>query len=134
MRAGLAALLAVPLLIAGCGGGSTTDQTGAPCGTLPTADPSAALPAGFPALDGQVLYGPTTQGKTRIVFGLVAQGSFVAARDGLVDRLQAGGYTIVGTDQEAVEAEAEFAGPHEGRVKVQPLCQGYVTVRYVFTA
>lgn len=127
-----AALLAVPLLVAACGGASK-DAAGEPCGALPTRDPSAALPSGFPQREGEVLYGPAAQGKTSIVFGLVPDGDFVAVRDGVVDRLRAAGYDIVGTDQEAVEAEAEFTGPHEGTVKVQPLCQGYVTVRYKLT-
>jgi len=126
------ALVGVPLLVAACGGGST--GTGAePCGTLPSADPAASLPSGFPQRDGEVLYGPATQGKTSIVFGLVPDADFVAVRDGAVDRLKAAGYEVVGTDQEAVEAEAEFTGPHEGTIKVQPLCEGYVTVRYKLT-
>lgn len=40
------------------------------------------------------------------------------------------GYTIKGTDQESVEAEAEFEGPHEGTIKVQPLCKDTVEIRY----
>lgn len=131
MRRTLAALTLVPLLAA-CGGGSQ-DDAGRTCGTLPTADPAATLPTGFPALAGQVLYGPASQGKTQLVFALVADSDFVGVRDDLVAKLKAAGYEVPGTDQEAVEAEAEFTGPHEGTIKVTPLCQGQVTVRYKFT-
>jgi hypothetical protein len=111
-------------------GASTGGATG--CGTLPTADPAAELPAGFPALPGQVLYEPSTQGTTRIVFGLVQNASFTGVRDELVTQLKGSGYSIEGTDQESVEAEAEFGGKQSGTVKVQPVCDGYVSVRYKF--
>lgn len=127
------ALAAVPLLVAlaGCGGDGTNSAkpSATPCGPLPTADAGASLPSGFPAPE-QVLFDPATQGSAHIVFGLVDEGDFVKVRDDLVDRLKKAGYTIVGSDQESVEAEAEFAGPHRGTVKVVPLCEGRVTVRY----
>lgn len=126
------------LLLAGltaCGGGSTDKgaTTGsAPCPTLPTADPAATLPPGLPSRD-QVLYEPTALGKTLIVFGLVRESSFVKVRDDYVGKLKAAGWTVDGTDQESVEAEAQFSkNPplQTGTIKVQPLCKGYVTVRY----
>jgi len=127
------ALAAVPLLLAlaGCGddGTGTAKPRATPCGALPTADPAATLPSGFPAPQ-QVLFDPATQGKASIVFGLVDDGDFVKVRDDEVDRLKAAGYTIDGTDQESVEAEASFSGPHRGTIKVEPLCEGRVTVRY----
>lgn len=127
------ALAAVPLLVvvAGCGADEpgTARPSAKPCGPLPTADPAASLPRGFPA-PRQVLFDPATQGKAHIVFGLVDDGDFVRVRDDLVDRLEAAGYTIDGTDQESVEAEAAFSGPHRGTIKVEPLCEGRVTVRY----
>lgn len=130
MRPTLAALVLVPLLAA-CGG--SEEASGTRCGTLPTANPAATLPAGFPALPGQVLHEPARQGKTDLVLALVHETDFVAVRDDLVARLRAAGFQVPGTDQEAVEAEAEFTGPHEGTIKVTPLCEGYVTVRYKFT-
>lgn len=102
------------------------------CGTLPTADPAAKLPAGFPALGDQVLYEPSSQGKTQVVYALLDESSFVEVRDELVDKLKAAGYTVPGTDQESVEAEAEFEGAQNGTIKVEPLCKGYVTIRYKF--
>lgn len=133
-RRGLAAAALVPLLtgLAACGDGDkdTESTAGAKaCGTLPTADPAASLPTGFPTRD-QVLYEPVTQGTAKIVFGLVDESDFVEVRDDLVDRLKKAGYTIDGTDQESVEAEAEFSGPHRGTIKVEPFCKGYVSVRY----
>lgn len=127
---------AVPLLLgltgcAGTGNGAGTGATTRACGTLPTADPAATLPAGFPKRD-QVLYGPATQGTTKIVWGLVDESSFLEVRDDFVGRLKTAGYTVDHTDQEAVEADAEFSGPQAGTIKVAPLCKGFVTIRYKF--
>jgi len=137
MRRALCAAAAVPLLVglAGCGGSSDSDSdseasASEACGTLPSADPAATLPSGFPALSDQVLYEPSKQGSTSIVFGRLDESSFVEVRDELVDKLKAAGYKIDGTDQESVEAEAEFSGPQNGTIKVQPLCKGNVSIRY----
>lgn len=126
------ALAAVGLLVAlaACGGSDAKDASA--CGSLPSADPAAALPAGFPTRD-QVLYEHSSQGKTVIVFGLVKGSDFVEVRDDYVSKLKTAGWTVDGTDQEAVEAEAQFskAGPSRtGTIKVQPFCTGYVSVRY----
>jgi hypothetical protein len=128
-----AAVLVVALT--GCGGGATSPSAppqlaAAPCTDLPAADPAAALPPEFPALPGQVLYGPASQGATRIVFGRVDGEDFVALRDRLAADLEAAGYALDGTDQEAVEAEAHFSAPREGSVRVKQLCQGVLEVRY----
>jgi hypothetical protein len=88
LRRGLAVAALVPLLagLTACGDddkdddGATASES---CGTLPTADPAAALPTGFPALDDQVLYEPSTQGSTKIVFALFDEGDFVEVRDEL---------------------------------------------------
>ena len=126
-----ALLLPALLLVAACGGGSTPTATGVqPCTTLPPADPAATLPADFPRLPDQVLYGPASQGATTIVFGRVEGEDFAGLRDELADELEAAGYRLDGTDQEAVEAEAHFSSPREGSVRVKRLCEGVLEVRY----
>lgn len=128
------ALALVPvLLVVGCASDQTTTasaMSAAPCTSLPAADPAASLPEGFPVLPGQVLYGPATQGATTIVFGRVEGTDFVALRDRLAADLEQAGFSLDGTDQEAVEAEAHFSSPREGSVKVQRLCDGVLSVRY----
>jgi hypothetical protein len=136
IRRGLAVAALVPLLtgLAACSGSDDKTKTGtnaSGCGTLPTADPAATLPAGFPTRD-QVLYEPSTQGSTKVVYALVDESSFLEVRDDLVDKLKKAGYTIDDTDQESVEAEAEFSGPQKGTIKVEPKCAGHVTIRYKF--
>ncbi|HUR15318.1 MAG TPA: hypothetical protein VM097_12600 [Mycobacteriales bacterium] len=138
IRRGLVAAALVPLLtgLAACGDDDKDDDDGgtgaSACGTLPTANPAATLPTGFPTLTDQVLFEPSTQGSTKIVFALLDEGDFVEVRDELVDKLKEAKYKIEGTDQESVEAEAEFSGPHRGTIKVEPKCTGYVTIRYKF--
>lgn len=127
----VAGVLALAALSAcGSGGPGATPSPGAPCSTLPAADPSATLPSGFPVLDDQVLYGAASQGATRIVFGRVPGEDFEALRDELAVALEDAGYSIDGTDQEAVEAEAHFSAPREGSVRVKQLCEGVLEVRY----
>lgn len=128
----LPAVLAL-LLVAACSGSSGTAAK--PCTGLPSADPTAAMPPGLPAVAGQVLYEPSVQGKTHIVFGLVHTKDFVKVRDDYVTQLKEAGWKIDGTDQEAVEAEAQFSKSPPlvaGTIKVQPVrtCSGYVAVRY----
>ena len=129
----LVAGVAVLAALAGCGSGGSTGPTpdaAAPCTSLPAADPAASLPDGFPVLDDQVLYGAASQGATRIVFGRVPGDDFEALRDSLAAELEAAGYSLDGTDQEAVEAEAHFSQPIEGSVRVKQLCEGLLEVRY----
>jgi hypothetical protein len=139
LRRGLAVAALVPLLVglSACGDDDKdSDSTGGvgteACKTLPSADPKASLPAGFPSLSDQVLYEPSTQGATKIIFALLDESDFVEVRDEIVEKLKDAGYTIEGTDQESVEAEAEFSGKQEGTVKVQPYCKGHVSIRYKF--
>jgi hypothetical protein len=135
-KRGLALAALTPLLaglVVGCSDKTTPAAKSDACGTLPSADAAAKLPTGIPELGGQVLYEPSVQGKTTIVYGLLNESSFVSVRDELVTKLKAAGWTIDGTDQESVEAEAQFskANPlRTGTVKVEPLCKGYVTIRY----
>ena len=129
MRAGLVLLLA----LTACGSGAPvtpTQDAAAPCTSLPAADPAATLPEGFPTLPDQVLYGAASQGSTRILFGRVPGDSFVELRDRLASDLEAAGYSLDGTDQEAVEAEAHFSKPTDGSVRVKQLCEGVLEVRY----
>ena len=137
LRRGLAMAALVPLLtgLTACGDDKKDKDTAASvgskdCGPLPTADPAAKLSTGFPVRD-QVLYEPSMQGTTTIVFGLVDEGSFVEVRDDYVDKLKAAGWKIDGTDQESVEAEAQFSqAGASGTIKVEPFCKGFVTIRY----
>jgi hypothetical protein len=56
----------------------------------------------------------------------------VTTRDAIKTQLTAANYTIEGTDQEDnTEAEAEFAGPHDGRLQVIHYCLGKLRVRYI---
>ena len=121
---------ALALTACGSGGSVTAPSPGAPCTSLPAADPAATLPSGFPELPDQVLYGAASQGATRILFGRVPGEDFEALRDELASALTDAGYTIDGTDQEAVEAEAHFSSPREGSVRVKQLCEGVLEVRY----
>jgi hypothetical protein len=129
-----AAALLVVLALAGCGGGAPSSaprqDAAGPCTSLPPADPAASLPPDFPRLSGQVLYGPASQGATTIVFGRVEGEDIVALRDRLAADLEEAGYSLDGTDQEAVEAEAHFSSPREGSVRVMQLCEGVLEVRY----
>jgi hypothetical protein len=125
--------LVLLLVLTGCGtqpAAGPPQDAAAPCTSLPAADPEASLPAGFPRLSGQVLYGPASQGATTIVFGRVEGEDFEATRDELARELESAGYTLDGTDQEAVEAEAHFSAPREGSVRVKRLCEGVLEVRY----
>lgn len=121
------------LALTACGSGSpavSAQDAAAPCTSLPSADPDASLPEGFPQLPGQVLYGQASQGATTIVFGRVDGNDFEALRDRLAADLEDAGYSLDGTDQEAVEAEAHFSTPREGSVRVKQLCEGVLEVRY----
>lgn len=138
MRAAALALL----LVAACGSAESApaQDAAAPCTSLPAADPAAELPEDFPQLPDQVLYGPASQGSTRILFGRLEGDDFVALRDRLAADLESAGYTLDGTDQEAVEAEAHFSTaasrrgtgsqPREGSLRVKQLCEGMLEVRY----
>ncbi|MFN2537609.1 MAG: hypothetical protein ABR549_05590 [Mycobacteriales bacterium] len=115
--------------------GSSDGASSSACKDLPTADPAAAMPAGLPPVDGQVLYEPSTQGKTHVVFGLLHTKDFVKVRDDYVAALKGAGWKIDGTDQESVEAEAQFSKSpplQAGTIKVQPYesCEDYVSIRY----
>lgn len=49
----------------------------------------------------------------------------------MLNDLKKAGYRVTGTDQEPTyEAEAQFTGPHNGSLRVKPLCTGQLEVRY----
>jgi hypothetical protein len=104
-----------------------------PCGTLDTPESGATLPAGLALPPGQKLLRVQTQGKTSVAFASTAGGrdDIVKVRDDVLALLKTGGFTVKGTDQEpGYEAEAEVAGPVEGTIRVKPLCEGRLEVRY----
>jgi hypothetical protein len=140
VRAALVLLLALTACGSSDSPAAPTQDAAAPCASLPAADPAATLPEGFPQLPDQVLYGAASQGATRILFGRVPGEDFEALRDELAVALEDAGYSLDGTDQEAVEAEAHFSRtasrrgtgsqPIEGSVRVKQLCEGVLEVRY----
>lgn len=99
----------------------------------PAPDAPATLPLGLPLTDGEKVLKVATQGATTVAFASEPGGrdDIVAVRDKVLADLAKVGYTVVGTDQEpGYEAEAELAGTHPGSVKVSPLCEGLLEVRY----
>lgn len=93
----------------------------------------ATLPLGLPLTEGETVLKVATQGATTVAFASEPGGrdDIVAVRDKVLADLAEAGYTVVGTDQEpGYEAEAELAGTHPGSVKVSPLCEGLLEVRY----
>lgn len=131
--------------VAGCSGsGNGADNTngtanespgteGASCdGLLKPADPAAALPADLPRPPGAVFYEVQQQGATKRYFARIAGEDFVKARDDLKAQFEQKGLKILGTDQEAVEAEFEFATATgaDGSVQVVTLCKDNLRVRW----
>jgi hypothetical protein len=105
------------------------------CAGLDTPEAGAPkeLPLGLPLSDGETVLSVTTQGKTTIAFAKMpgTRDDVVKVRDQVLTDLKAKGYTVPGTDQEpGYEAEAELGGTHEGTLKVAPLCQDVLSIRY----
>ena len=93
----------------------------------------SSLPLGLPLTAGETVLEVATQGKTTVAFASEPGGrdDIVAVRDKVLVDLARVGYTVVGVDQEpGYEAEAELSGTHPGSVKVSPLCEGLLEVRY----
>lgn len=93
----------------------------------------ATLPLGLPMTEGETVLDVAEQGATTVVFASEPGGrdDIVAVRDKVLADLAKAGYRVVGTDQEpGYEAEAELAGTHPGSLKVSPLCEGLLEVRY----
>lgn len=135
-------VLLLPLLLGSMAACSKKTKTAAPvaspsasagtsCDGKLTRDPSLALPANLPTELSLLLTSTQNAGATRIYFGALPETDIVGARDDLSAKLVAKGYKIVGKDQEpGTEAEAQFAGPHDGTLRTRFLCTGYLEVRY----
>lgn len=102
------------------------------CGALDT--PATGLPTSPLALPGdEKLLSVQTQGKTTLVVASTAgtRQDVVMVRDAVVAELKKAGFTQTGTDQEpGYEAEAQLSGTADASVKVRPLCEGRIEVRY----
>lgn len=98
-----------------------------------TTSTASALPLDLPLSEGAQVLRVDTQGATTVAFASLPGGrdDIVARRDAVLRDLQAAGYRVTGSDQEpGFEAEAQIAGPHEGTVRIKPLCTGLLEVRY----
>ena len=129
---GVALVLAAGV-VAGCGGGSTKASQEEPCGSRDTPAAGATAPAALRLPPEQKLLRVQTQGKTVVAFASTDGGrdDIVTVRDAVLEKLKAQGFTVVGTDQEpGYEAEAEVSGTADGTVRVTPLCEGRLEVRY----
>lgn len=105
---------------------------GEPCGdrTTSTAD---ALPFDLPLTDGATVLRVDTQGATTVAFASIPGGrnDIVDQRDQVLRDLEGAGYEVTGTDQEPTfEAEAQLTGANAGTLRVKPLCEGLLEVRY----
>ena len=99
----------------------------------PAAGAPTTLPLGLPLTQGETVLSVTTQGKTTIAFAMLpgTRDDVVRVRDQVLSDLKAKGYTVSGTDQEpGFEAEAELGGAHDATLKVAPLCQDVLSIRY----
>ena len=108
-------------------------KAGRACGTLDTPTGSTALPSQLALPEGQKLLSVDTQGKTVIVLASTGGGlgDLEDVRDDVLDALVGQGYTKGSTEAEAkIEAEGQFSGKADGTVRVRPLCDGRLEVRY----
>lgn len=144
MNKAAAAVAVVALVVAGGAGfalferherGGLVTQSEQACAGRDAPEPGApsALPLDLPRTDGETVLDVASQGATTVAFAKVDgdRDAIVETRDHVLVDLEAAGYRVVGTDQEpGYEAEAEVEGPHEGTIKVTPLCEGVLAVRY----
>ena len=108
-------------------------KAGRACGTLDTPSGSPTLPSQLALPEGQKLLSVETQGKTVIVLASAAGGlkDLTDVRDDVLDALKSQGYTKGSTEAEAdIEAEGQFSGNADGTLRVRPLCDGRLEVRY----
>lgn len=125
------------LLLTGCGGGSGTEtvrsERACEGRDSPKAGAPSVLPLGLPLTEGATVLEVTSQGRTTVAFAKVpgTRDTIVAVRDRVLADLKTAGYETVETDQEpGFEAEAQIRGRYEGTLKVAPLCEGLLEVRY----
>lgn len=112
---------------------ATTSEQACAGRDKPAPGSPSSLPLGLPLTEGETVLEVATQGKTTVAFASEPGGrdDIVAVRDKVLVDLARAGYTVVGVDQEpGYEAEAELTGTHPGSVKVSPLCEGLLEVRY----
>ncbi|MDQ1687036.1 MAG: hypothetical protein QOK42_11 [Frankiaceae bacterium] len=133
----LAVLVALPLALslASCDKDAENAKKNSTkaCGSEFSGTPSKPFPSDLQGPSDQTVYGYQSQGKTQDWFATTAgtTDTIVSVRDAVADKLKGAGYTIKGTDQEkGIEAEAEYAGPHEGSIQVQVACEGKLRIRY----
>ena len=128
-----AAVLALGLMTA-CGeSASPAAVEEKPCGALDTPTGEGALPAALTLPEGQKLLRVQKQGRTAVAFASRpgTRQDLVDVRDAVLEELKKQGFTVVGTDQEpGAEAEAELTGKADGTIRVTPLCEGRLEVRY----
>jgi hypothetical protein len=129
VRLALAALLVATVACNGDPGGEATR----PCDGVATRtpDPSLAMevPPGLPEVEPYELQ---EQGSTDRYNAYAPGRDVVAVRDAIRAEYERTGYAIQGSDEEP-PAEAEFQwtkGDREGSVRVTPVCEGRVHVRY----
>lgn len=103
------------------------------CSEQAAAGTATSLPLDLPLPDGATVLRTATQGATTIAFASIPGGrdTIVQVRDAVLTDLKGVGYRVDGTDQEPTyEAEAQVSGPHDGSIRVKPLCTGLLEIRY----
>ena len=147
-KTAVAALAVVGVVAAGAAGfavfekferGGLAKKSEQACGDRddPVAGAPSALPLGLPLTEGEKVLRVETQGRTTVAFASEPGGrdDIVTVRDRVLADLAKAGYSVVDTDQEpGYEAEAELDGTHPGSLKVSPLCEGLLEVRYKIEA
>lgn len=104
-----------------------------PCGDEAKPTTASALPYGIPLSQDETVLRVAKQGATVVAFASLPGGrdDIVGKRDAVLVDLAKVGYEVVETDQEpGYEAEAQVEGPHTGTLRVKPLCDGLLEVRY----
>jgi len=103
------------------------------CGSLDTPHVNEALPSTLQLPSDEKLLEIAHQGKTTLVVASTGgtRQDVVEVRDAVVRALTAEGYRKTGDDAEpGYEAEAQLEGTADASVKVRPLCEGRLEVRY----